>query len=188
MDPTKDAGRQGRKSARRMIAGAFAAAAVGLLAFAATSMLPQAEHPSEAQPAQAVRVSTPPQAAAPSAWGSEVLRGARERAFQWAPFSVANACGIGASSCFKCHNGTRAIAPKDDKKTSPWHPDHSTVTDDCVGCHRGNPRIIKKEFAHANLVANPLASADDCTRCHKGGDAPALLKKYQQVAATSGGK
>jgi hypothetical protein len=171
-----------------MIVGAFAVAAIGLLALAATSMLPQTQPRGEAQRAQAARASTQPQTASTSAWGSEVLRGAREQAFEWAPFSVANACGIGASSCFKCHNGTRAIAPKDDKKTSPWHPDHSTVTDDCVGCHHGNPRIIKKEFAHANLVANPLSSVDDCTRCHKGGDAPALLKKYQQVASAKGGK
>jgi len=188
MDPMKEAGREGRKIARRMIAGACVVAAVGLLAFAAASMLDPARPRSEGQRAQPMAISTAPETAAAHAWGSEVLRSARERAFAWAPFSVANACGIGASSCFKCHNGTRAIAPKDDKKTAPWHPDHTTVTDDCVGCHHGNPRIIKKEMAHHDLVANPLTSVDSCTQCHKGGDAPALLKKYQQVASASGGK
>jgi hypothetical protein len=128
---------------------------------------------------------TAPQA---RAWGSEALQVARDRAFEWAPFAVANACGLGASSCFKCHNGNRAAAPKSDKKKDPWHPDHKVVNDSCVGCHGGNARIIKKEIAHTKMVANPLTTPDACTHCHKSGDEPALLKKYQQVASAAGGK
>ena len=120
------------------------------------------------------------------AWGSEVLAAAREQAFDLVPFSVANACGIGASSCFKCHNGTRAAAPKADKTASPWHPDHKTVNDSCVGCHAGNARLIKKEIAHAQLISDPRGAPERCAGCHKSGDSAALLKTYQAIAA--GGK
>ncbi|HXZ49501.1 MAG TPA: hypothetical protein VEG27_10795 [Usitatibacter sp.] len=172
--------------ARRIIAAVIGTVAVGLLALAAASIVPRAAPGTQAAPAQAEAASSPQQAAQSPDWGGEVLRNARDRAFAWAPFPVANACGIGASSCFKCHNGTRAIAPKDDKAKAPWHPDHQVVTDDCVGCHGGNPRIVRKDLAHNKLVANPLTSVDACTHCHKAGDAPALLKKYQQVASAGG--
>lgn len=176
MDRSNGVGRNGRRIVRRLLAGVVTLAATGLFALVALSIVPQAQPASDAQQT----VSKAP------AWGSEALQSARDRAFEWAPFPVANACGIGASSCFKCHNGTRAIAPQGDKKATPWHPDHKVVTDDCVGCHGGNPRIIKKEIAHTKLVANPLTTPDVCTRCHKSGDAPALLKKYQQVASAGG--
>lgn len=186
MDRTKGVGPSGRKVVRRLCVGAVAAAGVWLLTLAAISIFPQPQDGAEAQRAPA-RLGVSPQAVAKApAWGSEALRTAGDRAFEWAPFPVANACGIGASSCFKCHNGTRAIAPKDDKKATPWHPDHKVVTDDCVGCHGGNPRIIKKELAHHKMVANPLTTPAVCERCHKSGNAPALLKKYQQVASAGG--
>lgn len=121
---------------------------------------------------------------APGAWGSEVLAVAREQALELSPFAVANACGIGASSCFKCHNGTRAPAPKADKTANPWHTDHRTVNDSCVGCHAGQARLIKKELAHANLVNDPRGKAEQCASCHKGGDAAMLAKNYQAVAKT----
>lgn len=117
-------------------------------------------------------------------WGHEVLAVAREQAFELTPFSIANACGIGASSCFKCHNGTRAPAPKADKATSPWHPDHKTVNDSCVGCHAGNARLIKKEIAHANLVKDPRPKPEMCSKCHQSGDLAGLQKKYQIAAGS----
>jgi len=178
MDRTKDAGRSGRRIIHRVLVAAAGTAAAGLLALAAISIVAPA-------PASDTERTAAPQT---TAWGSEALRVARDRAFEWAPFAVANACGIGASSCFKCHNGNRAAAPKSDKKTDPWHPDHQTVNDSCVGCHGGNARIIKKEIAHTKMVKNPLTTPDACTHCHKSGDESALLKKYQQVASATGGK
>lgn len=118
-------------------------------------------------------------------WGGEALAAAAERAFEWVPIPVANACGIGASSCFKCHNGSRAAAPKADKASAPWHPQHKTVNDSCVGCHGGNARIIKKEIAHTGLVKDPRASPEACGKCHKAGSAADLLKSYR-VASTGG--
>lgn len=118
-------------------------------------------------------------------WGGEALAAATERAFDLMPIPVANACGIGASSCFKCHNGSRAAAPKADKASAPWHPQHKTVNDSCVGCHAGNARIIKKEIAHTGLVKDPGGSPEACAKCHKSGNAAELLKSYQ-VASTGG--
>jgi hypothetical protein len=183
MDRTKGVGRSGRKIVRRACIAAVAAAAACLLVLTAGSIVTQ-EPAAEAQqaPAQAAARTL----AQSPAWGSEALQVARDRAFEWAPFPVANACGIGASSCFKCHNGTRAAAPAMDKKTTPWHPDHKVVNDSCVGCHGGNARIIKKEIAHTNMVKDPRTTPDACTHCHKSGDATALLKKYQQVASAGG--
>lgn len=120
-------------------------------------------------------------------WGSEVLQAIYANGVLQSPIRLANACGLGASSCFKCHNGSRAEKPKMDPATSPWHTQHATVNNSCAGCHRGNPRIIKKEVAHANLVADPRSpSAELCTACHSGGDAADLLKSYQSIAG--GGK
>jgi hypothetical protein len=118
-------------------------------------------------------------------WGGEALAAVAERAFEWAPIPVANACGIGASSCFKCHNGSRAAAPKADLASSPWHPQHKTVNNSCAGCHAGNARIIKKEIAHTGLVKDPRASSEACGKCHQAGNAADLLKSYQ-VASTGG--
>lgn len=135
---------------------------------------------------EAARVVAHPADAPGGGWGSEALHAAGEQAFSMSPLAAANACGLGASSCFKCHNGSRAPAPKSDKKAHPWHPDHKTVNDSCVGCHGGNARIIKKEIAHGSLVKDPRGSIGACTTCHKSGNAPALLKTYQ--ASSLGGK
>jgi hypothetical protein len=173
MDQEKGLGQAGRKLIRKLCKGAVALSAAWLLAVAATSV---------------VKLSEPldPKAAAKPDWGSEVLAAVSEQAFEISPLAIANACGIGASSCFKCHNGTRAVAPKMDKKMNPWHTDHKTVNDSCVGCHGGNARIIKKEIAHTNLTKDPRGKGDLCANCHKSGDSTALLKTYQ--AAASGGK
>jgi len=169
MDRTNGNGAPARRRARLAAAGILAAAvltsaAVGLRATPA----PEAMDDSQA------------------GWGAEALAPVARLAFESMPVPVANACGIGASSCFKCHNGTRAPAPKTDKATSPWHPHHKTVNDSCVGCHAGNARIIKKEIAHTGLVKDPRTAADSCGRCHKAGNTADLVKAYRVAAA--GGK
>lgn len=170
MDRTR-IGAAGLRAVRRLLRAGVALAVAGVLvataAFVATPANPGAR------------------AEGHSEWGGEALAAAAERAFEWAPLPVANACGIGASSCFKCHNGSRAVAPKADKASSPWHPQHKTVNDSCVGCHAGNARIIKKEIAHAGLVKDPRGSPQACGKCHKSGNAADLIKSYR-VASTGG--
>jgi hypothetical protein len=122
--------------------------------------------------------STPLAAKVATGWGYEALR---TPAPSWSPIPVANACGLGASSCFKCHNGQRAPAPKMDKTGGLWHSQHMHVNDDCVGCHAGNPRIIKKELAHEGLVKDPRTKPERCDSCHKGQDTVALMKQYQMA-------
>ena len=104
---------------------------------------------------------------ADSGWGREAIGHVQEYVAAISPIANANACGMGASSCFKCHNGIRAIAPKMDAKTAPWHVNHESVNGDCVGCHKGNERLIKKELAHTGLIKDPrMRVADTCDTCH----------------------
>ena len=49
--------------------------------------------------------------AAPS-WGSEALNAVYRGVAESSPIQLANACGSGASSCFKCHDGRRARADR----------------------------------------------------------------------------
>lgn len=193
MNREKGLRQAGRKLIHRLVKAGAVLCAAWLIVLAATTigklsepLEPGAHDAASGQSLAQAESALPGAPAARPDWGSEVLSVAREQAFELAPFAVANACGIGASSCFKCHNGTRAAAPKMDKTASPWHPDHKTVNDSCVGCHSGNARLIKKEIAHANLIKDPRAKAEQCANCHKSGDSAALLKSYQTVAA--GGK
>lgn len=172
MDRAKGIVAAGRKVARGLWVATIALAVAGLLATTAALFATPAAEPVA-------------RAAGEPAWGSEALAAAAERAFEWAPLPVANACGIGASSCFKCHNGKRASAPKADKASAPWHPDHKTVNDSCVGCHSGNARIIKMEIAHTGLVKDPRGAEQACGKCHKTGNTADLLKTYRIAA---GGK
>lgn len=193
MNPVKGMGPAFRKVVRKVSVGAGALAAIWLIAVTWTSVITLSK-PSEPGPRVTQAQATPAEAAQPwqelasarPAWGSEALNAVREQAFALAPMAVANACGLGASSCFKCHNGKRAPSPKMDKKATPWHPDHSTVNDSCVGCHGGNPRVIKEEIAHANMQKDPRVNIAACAKCHQSGNAPTLLKSYQGAAA--GGK
>ena len=105
------------------------------------------------------------------AWGDEALQttadAGSDRRADWLPMAPANACGLGASSCFKCHNGKRAGAPKSEPAKAPWHAQHAKVNNSCVGCHRGNPRVMKEDVAHAKMVAKPRDDADgSCAGCH----------------------
>lgn len=109
-------------------------------------------------------------------WGSETL----DAGYQpWSLFPLANACGLGASSCFKCHNGKRAKKWSEDPKTAPWHPNHKKVNFSCAGCHKGNPRLLKKSLAHKKLIADPRTKPEEsCAKCHQGDDTAKLLKPY----------
>lgn len=39
-------------------------------------------------------------------WGAEALQVVSDQAQQLSPIAIANACGLGASSCFRCHNAS----------------------------------------------------------------------------------
>ena len=122
-----------------------------------------------------------PVSVAGSGWGHEAIVDLRAYSAALSPIASANACGMGASSCFKCHNGTRAAAPKMDSKTGPWHFDHRSVNGSCAGCHKGNQRLIKKELAHEGMVKDSrLKVADTCDACHKSGNTAELNKRYQR--------
>jgi len=131
------------------------------------------------------RTASEPQAAtevAASGWGSEALLAAHEELAALSPVAPANACGLGASSCFKCHNGKRAPAPSADAAAQPWHFNHQSVNYSCAGCHQGNPRILKQEIAHQKLIAKPLTAVDKtCASCHNAADVESLAARYHKV-------
>jgi hypothetical protein len=114
-------------------------------------------------------------------WGGEATAALAQHASALSPIGLANACGLGASSCFKCHNGKRAAAPTAD---APWHAQHAKVNNSCVGCHSGNPRMMKEDMAHKNLLAKPRSGAETCGGCHKT-DLNKVQGAYQGI---SGGK
>jgi hypothetical protein len=117
-----------------------------------------------------------------AAWGSEALRAMHGELSALSPVAPANACGLGASSCFKCHNGKRAPAPALDAQRSPWHVDHQSVNYSCAGCHQGNPRILKQEIAHEKLVSHPLGVPEKtCASCHSATEVEPYLSRYQKV-------
>lgn len=161
-----------RPRAARMRACAFAMAkvAAGTIAFVAVALLwswaasppiPAQGHggPAQAQPG----------------WGHEAVADLRESMRAASPIAEANACGAGASTCFKCHDGKRAALPAAKK----WHTDHKSVDNSCVGCHKGNARLIKKELAHAELVKDPRPQAKQiCASCHKPGSGADVAKAY----------
>ncbi len=117
-------------------------------------------------------------------WGGEATAVLAQHASILSPIGLANACGLGASSCFKCHNGTRAPAPSKDPVKAPWHAQHAKVNNSCVGCHSGNPRMMKEDMAHKNLLSKPRGSAEACGSCHTS-DLAKVQGVYQGV---SGGK
>lgn len=123
-------------------------------------------------------MAAPQASAAPSqGWGHEALADVRQRMRSVSIIADANACGMGASSCFKCHNGTRAAAPS----TQKWHTDHKSVDNSCAGCHKGNARLIKKELAHTEMVKDPRPrSSELCANCHKSENAAQLANAYKK--------
>ncbi len=114
-------------------------------------------------------------------WGGESLAAIAEGQSAFSIIGVANACGLGASSCFKCHNGTRAAAPNEDAAAAPWHAEHRSVNNSCAGCHNGNPRIIRKEMAHNKLIGKPQNHpTESCAGCHAE-DAGEKVARYVSV-------
>lgn len=121
------------------------------------------------------------------AWGDEVLAGIHQHMLAGLPIRVANACGLGASSCFRCHNGKRAAAPGSDPAKDPWHVQHKTVNNSCAGCHQGNPRLMKQDIAHKGLVTDPRTEPGvSCFGCHTSADAQSLVDGYQKLTNTTG--
>lgn len=119
---------------------------------------------------------------AAAGWGAQAAGASSASELSWLPMAPANACGLGASSCFKCHNGKRATAPKSDPAKAPWHVQHAKVDNSCVGCHKGNPRVMKEDVAHGKMIAKPKDnSQQSCGTCHT-----ADLAKVQ--GAYTGGK
>ncbi len=118
------------------------------------------------------------QAALDDGWGSEVLSLAYD-GISSSIIPLANACGIGASSCYKCHNGKRAGAPDMDVKKAPWHKEHAKVNNSCAGCHKGNPRLMKESMAHNRMISDPRDKLQQaCSTCHAGDDLDTLSKPY----------
>lgn len=161
------------KATRQLGRALLATAALSLAAVGAVMLM---SAPSEEQLA----------AAETAGWGSEAVNDAYHASNRMSPIPLANACGMGASSCFKCHNGKRADAPNMDSATAPWHSEHKTVNGSCVGCHKGNPRVMKQDVAHKNLLGDPRTDLTaGCASCHKGDDLDELNKAY---AALNGGE
>lgn len=119
-----------------------------------------------------------------AAWGDALLTNIELLATTLSPIKVANACGLGASSCFRCHNGRRAALPATGDKTGLWHKQHESVNYSCAGCHKGNPRLMKKKIAHSRLIADPRTNpGDTCLNCHTSGDAQKLIDRYLQLSS-----
>jgi len=115
-------------------------------------------------------------------WGTQVLASFHNQVMARAPVQVANACGLGATSCFKCHNkGRRGPEPDMDSAKSPWHPQHMDVNHSCDGCHNGNPRLMVKGMSHREMIADPRTQPEkSCATCHESGEIDKLLSQYQQ--------
>lgn len=121
------------------------------------------------------------------AWGEEMLADVHKHVVAGLPIRVANACGLGASSCFRCHNGKRAAEPGYDPAKDPWHLHHKSVNNSCVGCHQGNSRLMKQEIAHSGLVINPRSQpATSCFTCHNAATDQGLVDAYQKLTNTTG--
>ncbi|MFO8005381.1 hypothetical protein [Thioalkalivibrio sp.] len=117
-------------------------------------------------------------------WGAEVLDAIHDNVIAQGLVRPANACGLGASSCFRCHNGRRAAEPPTDPTTAPWHSDHARVNNSCTGCHDGNPRLMREQMAHKDLIAKPLNAPDEsCASCHRNeSELEEFLDRYLAAA------
>jgi hypothetical protein len=152
---------------RRMLRGGVVISLVGLGAALLTDL---------------ASTSVDPAAQANRGWGAEATVAVADGLVQLSPISLANACGMGASSCFRCHNGKRAAAPNMDAAKAPWHKHHAKVNNSCVGCHKGNARIMKEDLAHAKMLAKPHDnSAGACASCHSS-DLAKVQGAYHAIA------
>jgi hypothetical protein len=116
-------------------------------------------------------------------WGAEVFDAIHDSAIAQGLVRPANACGLGASSCFRCHNGQRAPEPATDPATAPWHGEHARVNHSCAGCHKGNPRLMREQMAHQGMIVDPRKSPDEtCASCHRSAsELEDLLARYQGI-------
>ena len=111
-------------------------------------------------------------------WGSESISMLGHDDLSIPLISLANACGLGASSCYKCHNGKRAGA------ASPlaWHTEHEKVNNSCVSCHGGNPRLMKEKMAHNKMVRNSLSDPGEyCFTCHQESNKEEMVTGYNSI-------
>jgi hypothetical protein len=143
---------------------------IGVLTIAAVA-LALIDDPSDGRNGSRSRADTGPVAGGFS-WGDEV----QNAIAALSPIQLANACGLGASSCYKCHNGKRAALPK---MADIWHDDHRKSNYSCAGCHQGNPRLLKKKLAHNKLIVNPRLKPKRCNVCHLSKDGASLVARYQ---------
>ncbi|MFP4616180.1 MAG: hypothetical protein ACLFRB_09935 [Thiohalorhabdus sp.] len=157
-----------------MAGGALAVVgAVTALALSGAEQNPEAEALDELAAAERVE----------QGWGDRVLSSIHHGVLEQAPIDVANACGMGATSCFKCHNeGRRGPEPEADAESDPWHPDHAEVNHSCDGCHQGNERLMVEGTAHEDMFPDPREHPETaCAECHEDGEADDLLETYQAV-------
>ena len=139
-----------------------------------------AESPAGISSTQDVAKTIAQENSADDGWGAEALEIIHTQAQQLSPITLANACGLGASSCFRCHNDKRAKAPNYSPVDAPWHAQHKSVNYSCTGCHQGNPRILKQEIAHKNLIVNAAAAPEKtCATCHSADEITRLLPVYR---------
>lgn len=179
-----------RRLVRHLRGGIIASIAVAIGSFGAAILgLSIAAHLGSRD--SAIRVRAEPIAlsqltsvAAKQGWGSGAIALLHADLFAGSTIRPANACGLGATSCFKCHNGTQAKAP--DNK--PWHVQHIPVNYSCNGCHQGNPRLMVKSIAHTGLLADPLTNPQKaCSTCHTNSEKLAkYVAMYRQVAKKEG--
>jgi hypothetical protein len=84
----------------------------------------------------------------------------------WAmsPIPVAAQCGSNPppdSSCYTCH-----VLEDPVSGNGEWHGIHANK-DCCAKCHGGNCRVMDKDLAHKDMIANPLSDIyTDCHSCH----------------------
>ena len=143
--------------------------AVAWSLLAATPSAPSAMHAYSSAPA-----------AHKGGWGESAISSFHGSFSACSPIAAANACGMGASSCFKCHSSCRGPAIDN----SVWHTDHAQVNNDCVGCHKGSPWILRKSLAHAGLIADPRMTPEkSCATCHQGRNLKDLVANYMKVSA-----
>lgn len=116
-------------------------------------------------------------------WGAEVFDAIHDSAIAQGLVRPANACGLGASSCFRCHNGRRAPEPTSDVTVAPWHVQHARVNHSCAGCHQGNPRLMREQMAHQGMIADPRQSpGQTCASCHQSAtELEDLLARYKAI-------
>lgn len=114
-----------------------------------------------------------------AAWGSSVVEKHDEAApaadLADSVIPPANACGLGASSCYDCHGGVRAEFDED----TAWHDDHADVNHSCEGCHAGNPRMMMDDMAHDGMREIPVDDIEaSCADCHDDDELEAYRGQY----------